>query len=340
MYLAAFMQDMLRAQDDESSPCSSLIVQHSSISALPYRPYPRFSNTSTPSTCNVSGRARKDAGQAQTVFYLDQPFLSVSWLFTVDGYGGGNKKQRQDDNNNNNNNNNPGDNGDNGRSHDNNDGKTPKGKGVAKGKEQDSGPPFCCIFHKLDPVKYLTCGHLRLTSFAYFLQHLTRQHLLNKYLHCKNCRTDWNPKEKDSERLWTEHKRAGNCRKATVEETGKLLPEEYEDIKEKSKLAGTDPERWFETWKMFFDHEAPDSPYLKNVAEETEASNFRRLNRVLEETLSSVPSGGRDQMEAFGRILIDRAFPAHDIPGQPDPLHLRIREIARERPAGQPQGKP
>ncbi|KAJ4327151.1 hypothetical protein N0V84_002413 [Fusarium piperis] len=223
---------------------------------------------------------------------------------------GGNKKQRQDDDDDNYNN--PGDYGDNGRNHDDNDDK-PKGKDFAKGKEKQNGASYCCIFHRLDPVKWLTCGHLRLTTFAYFLQHLKRQHLLNKPYYCENCRIDWDPKGPDSESRWIEHGRAKACRKATVEETGKLLPEEYENIKNKSKSAHDDQDRWFETWKMFFDHYgAPGSPFLKNVAEETEASNLRRLTRALKERLSTLPPGEqRDQMETFTRGVLADAFPAY-----------------------------
>lgn len=273
----------------------------------------------------------------------NESFPSSKHTLSFGNDQGGNKKQRQDDDDDNNNNNNPRDNGGNGRGHDNNDGKAPKGKDAAKGKEKPNGPSYCCIFHRLDPVEWLTCGHLKLTTFAYFLQHLKRQHLLRKPYYCKNCRIDWDPKEPDSERLWIDHGRAKACHKATVEKTGKLLPGEYENIKNKSKTAHDDQDRWAETWKMFFRHHGdPGSPFLRNVAEETEASNLRRLNRALEERLAALPPGEqRDQMEAFTRGVFDDAFPAYAVQGSANAglSTSRTREHA-PRPAARPRTAP
>lgn len=228
--------------------------------------------------------------------------------------GGSNKKQRQDDDDDNDYPYIPDDYGDN-EHNDNNDGETPDEKRTAKGKEKEE-PLYCCAFYKLDPVKYRKCGHLEIKSVAYFLQHIIRQHLLDdKHYHCDNCRTGWAKDAWDSDTLWENHTRAGTCQRVTLEESGKLLPEEHRQLKRKlkEKPAGSEFDRWYKIWEQLFPkHKRPVSPYLSNEAEEIEASNVRRLKGVMEEELSQVsPGPERDRMEAVFRRVIGRTFPGH-----------------------------
>ncbi|KAI8713087.1 hypothetical protein NCS52_01252000 [Fusarium sp. LHS14.1] len=228
---------------------------------------------------------------------------------------GSNKKPRQDDNDDDDDIYDPDDYGDNGRDHDNNDGETPGGIGVAKGKDKEKAL-FCCIFHKLDPVRWPICGQRRLTSFAYLLQHLRRQHLIKGHFYCARCRAVWSPKREDSEALWAAHKRDDNCEEATAADTGRLLPDEYDLIKG-SKSAGSDWQRWYETWKMLFeDYDAPDTPYSEDVAQGTEASILCKLKRALKKRLSPLPPGPlRDQMEALTDSVLEDVFPAYAMRG-------------------------
>ncbi|RSL68301.1 hypothetical protein CEP54_002854 [Fusarium duplospermum] len=267
----------------------------------------------TPSTCN-NGRGGQDTGQCLAVPYPDPFFLNAQCQLTVDGHGGSNKKPRQDDDDDNDYPYYPDDYGNN-EHNDNNDGKTPDGKRTAKGKEKEE-PLYCCAFYKLDPVKHRKCGHLEIKSVAYFLQHIIRQHLLDdKHYHCDNCRTGWRKDGCDSDTLWENHTRAGTCQRVTLEESGKLTPEEHRQLKRKlrERPAGSEFDRWYKIWEQLFpQHKRPDSPYLSNEAEEIEASNVRRLNGVLEEELSQVsPGPERDRMEALARRVIERTFPAH-----------------------------
>lgn len=260
---------------------------------------------------------------------------------------GSNKKPRQDDNDDDDDIYDPDDYGDNGRDHDNNDGKTPGGIGVAKGKDKEKAL-FCCIFHKLDPVRWPICGQRRLTSFAYLLQHLRRQHLIEGHFYCARCRTVWSPKRKDSEALWAAHKRDDDCEEATAADTGRLLPDEYELIKG-SKSAGSDWQRWYETWKMLFeDYDAPDTPYSEDVAQGTEASILCKLKRALKKRMSPLPPGAlRDQMKALTDSVLEDVFPTYAMRGSanagPSTAHIQHtpQTIARHRaPATTPASTP
>ncbi|KAM6516296.1 hypothetical protein FALCPG4_014485 [Fusarium falciforme] len=242
------------------------------------------------------------------------PFATKHTLSFGNDQGGSNKKPRQDDNGDNDYPRDPDDPGDSGHN-DNNDGETPEGKGAGKGKEKDE-PLYCCAFYKVDPVKYRKCGHLEIKSVAYFLQHIIRQHLLDdKHYHCDNCRFGWPKDGRNSDTQWEEHTRVRTCQRVTLEELGKLLPEEHRRLKRKlkEKPAGSEFERWYKVWEQLFPgYKRPDSPYLSNEAEEIEASNVRRLDGILDEDLSQMPPGPeRDRIEAFTRRLIERAFPAH-----------------------------
>ncbi|RSL64604.1 hypothetical protein CEP53_004025 [Fusarium sp. AF-6] len=347
MYLSAAFMQLLRAPDEDSGPCSSLIIQHSSIN-LPYRSRHILnilkqsgSKPLTPSTCNNGrGGGGEDTGQCHAVPYADPSFLYAQCQLTVDGHvvdwdfanlstflppvsvndiklndqGGSNKKSRQnDDDDDNDYPYYPDDYGDN-EHNDNNDGETPDGERTAKGKEKEE-PLYCCAFYKLDPVKYRKCGHLEIKSVAYFLQHIIRQHLLEDKYYCSNCRTGWPKDGRNSDRLWENHTRAGTCQRATLEESGKLLPEEHRQLKKKlkEKPVGSEFDRWYRIWRHLFPkHKKPKTPYLSNEAEEIQASNVRRLNGSLKEELSQLsPGPERDRMEAFARRVIERTFPAY-----------------------------
>lgn len=258
---------------------------------------------------------------------------------------GGNKKPRQDDDDDDDYPYDPDDFGDNGRDHDNNDGETPEEKGAGKGKEKEE-LLYCCAFYKVDPVKYRKCGHLEIRSVAYFLQHIIRQHLLDdKHYHCDNCRSGWPKAGRNSDREWEEHTRLRTCQKVTLEELGKLLPEEHRRLKKKlkEKPIGSEIERWYKVFEQLFpEYNRPESPYLSNEAEEIEAGNVRRLDRLLEEDLSAMPEGPeRDRIEAFTRRLIERAFPeqarqgsANAGPSTPRAPEPTPRTIGRHRGSG------
>ncbi|UPL02558.1 hypothetical protein LCI18_013492 [Fusarium solani-melongenae] len=243
---------------------------------------------------------------------------------------GSNKKPRQDDNDENDDPYDPDDYGDNGRDHDNNDGETPEGIGVAKGKDKEKAL-FCCVFHKLDPVRWPICGQRRLTSFAYLLQHLRRQHLMKfkGHFYCPKCRTVWPPEEEDSEDLWAAHKRDDTCEEVTAADTGMLLPDEYEAIKG-SKSAGSDLHRWYETWKMLFrDYDAPDTPYSEDLAQGTEASILCKLKRSLKKRLSTLPPGAlQDAIKSLTDDVLEDVFPAYAMRGSANagPSTFRVLE--------------
>ncbi|RTE75880.1 hypothetical protein BHE90_009656 [Fusarium euwallaceae] len=271
------------------------------------------------------------------------PYGTKHTLSFSNNQGGSNKKSRQDDDDDDNDYPYyPDDYGDN-EHNDNNDGETPDEERTAKGKEKEE-PLYCCAFYKLDPVKYRKCGHLEIKSVAYFLQHIIRQHLLEDKYYCGNCRTGWPKDGRNSDRLWENHTRAGTCQRATLEESGKLLPEEHRQLKKKlkEKPVGSEFDRWYRVWgQLFPKHKKPKTPYLSNEAEEIQASNVRRLNGSLKEELSQMsPGPERDRMEAFARRVIERTFPAYARQGSanagPSTPRVPPQTTSRARPPTTP----
>ncbi|KAM6506196.1 hypothetical protein FSOLCH5_014381 [Fusarium solani] len=124
---------------------------------------------------------------------------------------------------------------------------------------------FDCPFHKFDPVRYQGCkGYLR---FCDLKQHIERQHVLreDKY-HCPSCRIEFVHGD-DPKASYERHMRAQRrCLKATIEETGVILPEEYNTWKQTFLSSNNDPvTKWQKIWRKIF-HCEPPWPYVEDLA--------------------------------------------------------------------------
>ncbi|KAH6962426.1 hypothetical protein BKA56DRAFT_679234 [Ilyonectria sp. MPI-CAGE-AT-0026] len=117
-------------------------------------------------------------------------------------------------------------------------------------------PPkhFACPFYKLDPEKHKKrCAHPVLTSWSRVFQHINRVHV-PKLEHCPKCRLTF--PGKNGENLKNAHCRLSSCQRADILQTGILLAEEYNKLK--NIRAKSDVEKWIEGWHRLFPHlEAP-----------------------------------------------------------------------------------
>lgn len=117
-------------------------------------------------------------------------------------------------------------------------------------------PPkhFACPFYKLDPEKHKKrCANPVLTSWSRVFQHINRVHV-PKLEHCPKCRLTF--PGNDGENLKNAHCRLSSCLPADILQTGLLLAEEYNRLK--NIRAKSDEEKWIKGWYRLFPHlEAP-----------------------------------------------------------------------------------
>ncbi|KAF4464757.1 hypothetical protein FALBO_8411 [Fusarium albosuccineum] len=136
----------------------------------------------------------------------------------------------------------------------------PKNDGSKRKENTPPGHLFACHMFKQDPVKHKNCGSRRLTTWARGLQHLKRKHLI-KDRHCPRCRRDSfkNEKQKD------EHIRIGTCQPADIVQSGKLLKEEYNKLK--NLRQSSDEESWRLAWDKLFPRFHTPSPFSESHKE-------------------------------------------------------------------------
>ncbi|KAF5590936.1 uncharacterized protein FSUBG_10665 [Fusarium subglutinans] len=158
---------------------------------------------------------------------------------------------------------------------------------------------FACLFCATDPVQFHECSNLRLRRLSDVSQHVERCHLLQEVKLCtaqgaeaaikkgneKGTCTDPNhirvydpicrlefrgpSAEADLER----HLADNNCQPKTIEETGMLLPREFETLLSERDRATASPEaKWYAMWSVCFLHltttrfkNVPASPYVQTI---------------------------------------------------------------------------
>ncbi|KAH7254222.1 uncharacterized protein BKA55DRAFT_567224 [Fusarium redolens] len=157
---------------------------------------------------------------------------------------------------------------------------------------------FGCPFHITDPVQYHECGNFRLRRLSDVFQHIERCHLLQEVKLCtprgaeaarKNgnekgactdsnlikiydatCRQEFHgPRAEGNFKL---HCASKTCQPKTIEETGMLLPEEFEDLKDKRDRAKGLVAKWYAMWMVCFPpltstkfRTVPASPYVQTI---------------------------------------------------------------------------
>ncbi|KAI8711403.1 hypothetical protein NCS52_01403600 [Fusarium sp. LHS14.1] len=123
---------------------------------------------------------------------------------------------------------------------------------------------FDCPFHKHDPVRYQGCkGYLR---FCDLKQHIERQHVLRKdKYHCSRCRIEFVHGD-DPGASYETHMRAHRpCLRATIEETGVILPGEYDTWKQGFLSSNEHPViKWQKIWINIFRGVVP-CPYVEDL---------------------------------------------------------------------------
>lgn len=136
-----------------------------------------------------------------------------------------------------------------------NDGGSPEENDISN-TTGNTPPPkhFACPFYKLDPEKHKKrCAHPVLTSWSRVFQHINRVHV-PKIEHCPKCRLTF--PGKDGENLKNAHCRLDSCQPADILQTGILLTEEYNNLK--NIRAKSEEEKWIKGWYKLFPHlEAP-----------------------------------------------------------------------------------
>ncbi|KAF5254450.1 hypothetical protein FANTH_708 [Fusarium anthophilum] len=166
-------------------------------------------------------------------------------------------------------------------------------------RQTDERPPlrFQCPFHKRNPAQYSTCGDSRPLSMSFVTQHIQRKHLLQEVVlglrtglgpdtileptttdrpeaikvYCKWCRHEF--RGPGAERRLYDHTMGCEARNkpATIEETGVLVPEEFEELRSAvSKVSGTIP-KWNVIWGKCFPSTAIPPPYVNAVVSQGEA---------------------------------------------------------------------
>ncbi|KAF4485635.1 ankyrin 3 [Fusarium agapanthi] len=148
-----------------------------------------------------------------------------------------------------------------------------------------------CPFAKHDPARYVSCQGLRITSMSYLTQHIARRHVLRDDSPeslttiapeklCVNC--TWCRHEFRGQGAWERlHNHTTGCqasnRPATIEQTGVLLPKEFEELtSEVRSVSGTDA-KWNVMWIKCF----PATPPPGNIVSQLKAQ------QILQQLLSS-----------------------------------------------------
>ncbi|KAF5631715.1 ankyrin 3 [Fusarium sp. NRRL 52700] len=201
---------------------------------------------------------------------------------------------------------------------------------------------FACIFYNTDPVQFHDCSVFRLGRLSDVSQHIGRRHLLTEVRLCtaqgaeaaskngneKGTCTD--PKdirvydpicrrvftgpsaETDLER----HLADNSCQPKTIEETGMLLPKEYERLLSERDRATASPEaKWYAMWNVCFPpltttrfQNVPPSPYVQTIIAR-EAGETR-----IHQALGKLAISKEDHRSAFDEI-VSGLYPVQSLAG-------------------------
>ncbi|KAF4440401.1 hypothetical protein F53441_12349 [Fusarium austroafricanum] len=195
-----------------------------------------------------------------------------------------------------------------------------RAEGSGNGREDDDGPSsghrfplprdappaslFACPFYKHDPARYRKCMKIRCSRISDVVQHLERCHLLKEItlgvaneqqpigpqktrnpeeitLYCPRCRKEF---FRASAHRWrNRHTSLRRCTLATIQESGLMLPSEFEGLKvEMAQAAGTD-EKWGKIWSRCFPEIELSTPYVETAVPRLLAE------QIIERLLSAYP---------------------------------------------------
>ncbi|KAF5659792.1 ankyrin protein [Fusarium circinatum] len=181
------------------------------------------------------------------------------------------------------------------------------GKAAALRFPQQNSPSrqyMVCPFEKYDPARYESCRGRRLRRISDITYHISRVHVLrgvqvlrdggpslmtttsteNICAYCSRCRHEFRVQDA-RERLY-DHTlicQASN-QPATIEQTGVLLPREFEELKsEVSSVSGIDA-KWNVIWIKCFPATSPPPPYASNVSN---IVSQPKAQKILQQLLSS-----------------------------------------------------
>ncbi|CAG7565691.1 unnamed protein product [Fusarium equiseti] len=197
-------------------------------------------------------------------------------------------------------------------------------------------PPFACPFHKLDPVRYDCCSSVRLKRPCDVSQHIRRCHLLVEakqktanaehadnsqptenvelvgnaeaeeevVLYCPKCRMEFFGTT--AETNLRQHLPCQTPQPATIEQTGMLLPAEFNQLNVARNKAAGDIDKWYAMWEACLPNKpVPESPYFALPGQEAVVEALTVLPEVEVETLAPRSQGG----EIIRRALHD--CPSH-----------------------------
>ncbi|KAG5804217.1 hypothetical protein H9Q74_012540 [Fusarium xylarioides] len=195
-------------------------------------------------------------------------------------------------------------------------------------------PPFACPFQKLDPVRYDLCSKVRLKRPSDVSQHIRRCHALKDVkqktanaeqhaepadnvelvgnaeadeqvaFYCSKCRMEFFGTT--AEANLRQHLPCQTSQPATIEQTGMLLPAEFDQLNAARTKATGDIPKWNAMWKTCFPNKpAPKSPYFALLGQEAVVERLTVLPEVEVETLVPRSQGG----EIIRRALND--CPSH-----------------------------
>ncbi|KAF5633852.1 WD repeat-containing protein [Fusarium tjaetaba] len=176
-------------------------------------------------------------------------------------------------------------------------------------------PSFECPFVKYDPTRYQTCRGSRLHAFSYVIQHIARRHVLRDVVpesdpsiapnmicvSCTWCRQVLHGP--GAEGRLREHTRScrASKRPATIEETGVLVPKEFDDLKSAVYMVSGSIAKWNVIWHTCFPATPAPPPYVEIAASLPEAQ------RILQQLLSSSAANPWSSAE-IKQSVIDKAL--------------------------------
>ncbi|PNP85128.1 hypothetical protein FNYG_01653 [Fusarium nygamai] len=150
---------------------------------------------------------------------------------------------------------------------------------------------FACPFHKYDPVRYTKCLNIRLARISDVMQHIKRRHVLNfrakdidfgslilkakdTIVYCHKCRHEFHGLGADIRLQYHVLHCVTSSQPATIENTGVLLPKEFEGLKSEMRSVSGDIAKWNVMWQMFFPFSPTLSPYVDIVVSRQQAQEI------------------------------------------------------------------
>ncbi|KAF5537106.1 ankyrin protein [Fusarium phyllophilum] len=203
-------------------------------------------------------------------------------------------------------------------------------------------PPFACPFQKFDPVRYDCCSKVRLKRPSDVSQHIGRCHALKDVkqktanaeqhaepednvelvgnaeaeeqvaFYCSKCRMEFFGTT--AEANLRQHLPCHTSQPATIEQTGMLLPAEFDQLNAARTKATGDIPKWNAMWKTCFPNKpAPKSPYFALPGQEAVVERLTVLPEIQVETLVPRSQGGEIIHRALNDCLSHLFLTQHQI---------------------------